>query len=57
MPAAELHRLLGESDFVVLSMPLTAETRGMIGEAELRAMKPTAVLVNIARGPVSSRRR
>ena len=53
MPAAELHRLLGESDYVVLSMPLTPETRGMIGEAELRAMKPTAVLVNIARGPVT----
>jgi phosphoglycerate dehydrogenase-like enzyme len=52
MPAAELHRLLAESDYVVLSMPLTAETRGMIGEAELRAMKPTAVLVNIARGAV-----
>jgi phosphoglycerate dehydrogenase-like enzyme len=53
MPAAELHRLLGESDFVVLSMPLTPETRGMIGEAELRAMKPSAVLINIARGPVT----
>jgi phosphoglycerate dehydrogenase-like enzyme len=34
-------------------MPLTSETRGMIGEAELRAMKATAVLVNIARGPVT----
>jgi phosphoglycerate dehydrogenase-like enzyme len=53
MPASDLHRLLGESDFVVLSMPLTPETRGMIAEAELRAMKPTAVLVNIARGAVT----
>ena len=52
MPPGELHRLLAASDFVVLSMPLTPDTRGMIGEAELRAMKPTAVLVNIARGPV-----
>jgi phosphoglycerate dehydrogenase-like enzyme len=52
MPAAELHRLLGESDYVVLSTPLTPETRGMIGEAELRAMRPTGVLVNIARGAV-----
>lgn len=52
MPASELNRLLAESDYVVLSMPLTPETRDMIGEAELRAMKPTAVLVNIARGAV-----
>jgi len=52
LPAAELRRLLGESDYVVLSVPLTEETRGMIDEAELHAMKPTAVLVNIARGAV-----
>jgi phosphoglycerate dehydrogenase-like enzyme len=52
-PADDLLRVLGESDYVVLSMPLTPETRGMIGERELRAMKPTAVLVNIARGPVT----
>ena len=53
LPASELHDLLRRSDYVVLSMPLTPETRGMIGERELRAMKPTAVLVNIARGPVT----
>ncbi len=47
-----LHQVLGESDYVVLAMPLTPETRGMIGPAELGAMKPTARLVNIARGPV-----
>jgi phosphoglycerate dehydrogenase-like enzyme len=53
MPAAALPRLLGESDYVVLSMPLTPETRGMIAEPQLRSMKPTAVLVNIARGAVT----
>ena len=53
LPAADLHQLLAESDFVVLSMPLTPETRGMIAEAELRAMKRAAVLINIARGPVT----
>jgi phosphoglycerate dehydrogenase-like enzyme len=52
LPASELPRVLAESDYVVLSMPLTPETRGMIGEKELRSMKPTAALVNIARGPV-----
>ena len=52
LPASELPRLRGESDYVVLSMPLTPETRGMIGEQELRAMRPNAVLVNIARGAV-----
>ncbi|MGH7268227.1 MAG: 2-hydroxyacid dehydrogenase [Candidatus Rokuibacteriota bacterium] len=44
--------LLREADFVVLSVPLTAETRHLIGEAELGLMKPTAYLVNVARGPV-----
>ncbi len=51
-PASELHSVLAESDYVVLSMPLTPDTRGLIGEAELKAMKPTAALINIARGPV-----
>jgi len=52
LPPSELARLLGESDFVVLAVPLTAETRHLIGEAELRAMKPAGVLINIARGAV-----
>jgi phosphoglycerate dehydrogenase-like enzyme len=52
LPSSELPYLLRESDFVVLSMPLTPHTRGMIGRAELHAMKASAVLVNIARGPV-----
>jgi len=48
----QLREMLAQCDFVVLAVPLTQETRGMIGEAELRAMKPTAYLVNIARGEV-----
>ena len=47
----ELHAFLAGADFVVNSLPLTAETRGLIGEAELRAMRPTAVLINLGRGP------
>ena len=47
---AQLLEVLPEADFVVLTVPLTQETRGMIGERELRAMKPTAILVNIGRG-------
>jgi phosphoglycerate dehydrogenase-like enzyme len=46
----DLLRLLPEADFVVLTVPLTRETEGMIGEAELRAMKESAYLVNIGRG-------
>jgi phosphoglycerate dehydrogenase-like enzyme len=42
--------LLPEADFLVLTVPLTHETQGMIGERELRAMKPTAYVVNIGRG-------
>jgi glyoxylate reductase len=47
-----LGELIERSDFVSLHVPLTEETRGLIGEGELRAMKPTAFLVNTARGPV-----
>ncbi len=47
-----LATLLAESDFITLHAPLTAETRHLIGERELRAMKPTAYLVNTARGPL-----
>lgn len=48
----QLPELLAESDFVVLALPLTKETGGMIGEKELRGMKPTACLINVARGAI-----
>lgn len=44
--------LLRQSDFISLHVPLTAETHHLIGAAQLRMMKPTAILVNTARGPV-----
>jgi D-3-phosphoglycerate dehydrogenase len=47
-----LPELLAQSDFVVLACPLTAQTRGLIGAAELASMKRGAFLVNVARGPV-----
>jgi glyoxylate reductase len=47
-----LERLLGEADVLSLHCPLTPETHHLIGAAELAAMKPGAVLVNVARGPV-----
>jgi glyoxylate reductase len=49
---ASLPDLLKQSDFVTLNVPLTEETRGMIGRQELAMMKPTAILVNVARGGV-----
>ena len=48
--AEGLHKLLQESDWVIIAAALTGETRHLIGESELARMKPTARLVNIARG-------
>lgn len=51
-PADQLHRLLAESDIVILCVPLNAQTTGMIGEREFAALKRGAVLINVARGQV-----
>ncbi len=48
----ELEHLLGQSDYVSLHTPLTAETTGMIGARELELMKPTAAIINTARGAI-----
>jgi len=47
---ASWDRLLAESDFITLHLPLTPDSERLIGAAALRAMKPTAVLINTARG-------
>jgi glyoxylate reductase len=52
----ELDELLREADFVSLHVPLSSETRHLVGERELSLMKPTAILVNTARGPVVDQR-
>ena len=44
--------MIAESDVVVVSVPLTAESRGLVGAAEITRMKPTAIIVNVGRGPV-----
>lgn len=49
---AQLPELLPAADIVILMVPSTSETAGMIGERELALMKPGALLVNAARGPV-----
>ena len=46
------HEVLAAADLIVLCLPLTAETRGLIGEEALRVVKPTAFLINTARGAV-----
>lgn len=46
----ELDELVERADFLTIHMPRTPETLGMIGEAQLKAMKPTAYVVNVARG-------
>ncbi|HEX3350760.1 MAG TPA: D-2-hydroxyacid dehydrogenase [Acetobacteraceae bacterium] len=47
-----LHAALGRADAVLLGIPLTPETRRIIGAPELAAMRPHAILINMARGPV-----
>jgi phosphoglycerate dehydrogenase-like enzyme len=44
--------MLARCDYVVVAAPLTEETRDMIGEPEFSAMKPTAIIINVGRGPV-----
>ena len=51
-PSQAVRSMLKESDFVVVTVPLTPETRAMIGAADLAAMKPSAYLIQIARGGV-----
>jgi glyoxylate reductase len=51
----DLLEMLPQADFVSLHVPLTDSTEGLIGSAQLDAMKPTAILVNTARGPVIDR--
>jgi phosphoglycerate dehydrogenase-like enzyme len=47
-----LHHVLSRSDYVAITASLSAQTRGLIGERELAAMKPTAVLINVARAEI-----
>ncbi len=49
---ASQNELLASADYVVLTVPLTPQTRHLIGRAELARMKPTAILINVARGAV-----
>lgn len=49
---AGLLEVLGQSDFIVLLMPLTDETRGLLGQDELSACKKGASIINFARGPI-----
>ena len=50
LPPERLRDMLARSDYVVLAAPLTSQTAGMIGAAELSAMRPGAVLINVGRG-------
>jgi phosphoglycerate dehydrogenase-like enzyme len=51
-PPEGLREMLAGCDYVLVTTPLTPQTRGMIGEAELGAMKDSAVIINLGRGPV-----
>jgi len=51
-PAARRIEMIARSDYVAVAAPLVSDTHGMIGEPEIRAMKPTGVIINVGRGPV-----
>jgi phosphoglycerate dehydrogenase-like enzyme len=50
--AGSLDEILPSADYLVVTLPLTPATRGLLGERELRLMKPTAILVNVARAEI-----
>jgi len=50
VPLSELPAMLADADFVVLAVPGTPETKGLLGQAQFDALKPGAVLINVARG-------
>ncbi len=52
MPIDQLPELMRRSDAVLIACPLTDETRGLINSSNLTLMKPTAYLINVARGPI-----
>jgi len=52
LPVTARLELMRRSDYVVIAAPLTPETHGLVGTAEIEAMRPTAVLVNVGRGAV-----
>ena len=51
-PLERLHEIIARSDYLVIATPLTPETTGMIGEAELHQLKNEAVVINVGRGPI-----
>ncbi|MFZ5927762.1 MAG: D-2-hydroxyacid dehydrogenase [Acidobacteriota bacterium] len=51
-PPEEFDEVIEKSEYILVSTPLTPETRGLVGEAEFRRMRPEAVLINVGRGPV-----
>jgi phosphoglycerate dehydrogenase-like enzyme len=51
-PMDRFHDVLPDADYLILSLPLTDQTRGMIGDAEFSVMKPHACLINLSRGSI-----
>jgi phosphoglycerate dehydrogenase-like enzyme len=51
-PPGEINKILSDCDYVAAAAPLTPETRGLIGASQFAVLRPSAVIINVGRGPV-----
>jgi phosphoglycerate dehydrogenase-like enzyme len=51
-PPPQIDEMIAQCDYLAVTAPLTADTRGLVGSRQIAAMRPSAVIINVGRGPV-----